>query len=169
MRWPLQRHFKSLRFWKGHCLIFMFVGVFSRSWERGTRLNLTAVTAQRSAPLNLILRINSELLNWQGTELRLQNSGRFMLNSFCHLTAFALMTHAPLEWSPEMACFRWSQFLDDKCQSLSRDQLFAAPGTVACQALLSMQFSRQEYWTGLPFASPGNLPDSGIEPGSPAL
>ena len=41
--------------------------------------------------------------------------------------------------------------------------------TVACQIPLSMGFSRQEYWSGLPFPSPGDLPDPGIEPGSPAL
>ena len=40
---------------------------------------------------------------------------------------------------------------------------------VACQASLSMEFSRQEYWSGLPFASPGDLPDPGIEPRSPTL
>ena len=38
-----------------------------------------------------------------------------------------------------------------------------------CQASLSMGFSRQEYWSGLPFPSPGDLPDPGIEPRSPAL
>ena len=43
------------------------------------------------------------------------------------------------------------------------------PWTVACQARLSMQFSRQEYWSGLPFPSPGDLPDLGIEPGAPSL
>ena len=43
------------------------------------------------------------------------------------------------------------------------------PWTVACQAPLSMGFSRQEYWSWLPFPSPGDLPDPGIEPGSPAL
>ena len=43
------------------------------------------------------------------------------------------------------------------------------PWTVAYQAPLSMGFSRQEYWSGLPFPSPGDLPDSGIEPRSPAL
>ena len=43
------------------------------------------------------------------------------------------------------------------------------PWTVACQACLSMGFSRQECWSGLPFPSPGDLPNSGIEPGSPAL
>ena len=43
------------------------------------------------------------------------------------------------------------------------------PWTVARQASLSMGFSRQEYWSGLPFPSPGDLPDPGIKPGSPAL
>ena len=52
--------------------------------------------------------------------------------------------------------------------SLSRVQLFATPWTyVACQASLSMGFSRQEYWSGLPFPSPGDLRNPGIEPGSP--
>ena len=48
-------------------------------------------------------------------------------------------------------------------------RLFATPWTVAYQASLSMRFSRQEYWSGLPFPSPGDLPNPGIEPGSPAL
>ena len=43
------------------------------------------------------------------------------------------------------------------------------PWTVALQAPLSLAFSRQEYWSGLPFPSPGELPDPGIKPGSPAL
>ena len=45
----------------------------------------------------------------------------------------------------------------------------ATPWTVTCQAPLSMGFSRQEYWSGLPLPSPGDLPDSGIEAGSPVL
>ena len=44
----------------------------------------------------------------------------------------------------------------------------ATPLTVACQAPLSMGFSRQEYWSGLPFPSPGNLSNPGIEPRSPS-
>ena len=52
---------------------------------------------------------------------------------------------------------------------LSRVRLFAIPWIVAYQALPSMGFSRQEYWSGLPFPSPGDLPNPGIEPGSPAL
>ena len=54
-------------------------------------------------------------------------------------------------------------------KSLSRVQLFATPWTVAYQAPPSMGFSRQEYWSGLPLPSPGDLPDPGIEPRSPAL
>ena len=54
-------------------------------------------------------------------------------------------------------------------KSLSRVQLFVTPWTVAYQAPPSMEFSRQEYWSGLPFPSPRNLPDPGIEPGSPTL
>ena len=49
-------------------------------------------------------------------------------------------------------------------QSCSRVCLFATPWTVAHRALLSMEFSRQEYWSGLPFPPPGDLPDPGIEP-----
>ena len=56
-----------------------------------------------------------------------------------------------------------------KVKSLSRVQLFVTPWTAAHQAHPSMGFSRQEYWSGLPFPFPGDLPDPGIEPGSPAL
>ena len=56
-----------------------------------------------------------------------------------------------------------------KVKSLSHVQLFATPWTVAYQAPPSMGFSRQEYWSGLPFPSPGDLPNSGIESRSPAF
>ena len=56
-----------------------------------------------------------------------------------------------------------------KVKSLSHVQLFATPWTVAYQAPLSIGFSRQEYWSGLPFPSPGDLPNPGIEPESPTL
>ena len=55
------------------------------------------------------------------------------------------------------------------CELLSCVQLSVIPSTVAHQAPLSMKFSRQEYWSGQPFPSPGDLPDPGIEPGSPVL
>ena len=56
-----------------------------------------------------------------------------------------------------------------KVKSLSHVRLFAAPWTVAYWAPPSMGFSRQEYWSGMPFPSPEDLSDSGIEPGSPTL
>ena len=58
------------------------------------------------------------------------------------------------------------------CSVTRSVQLFVTPGTVALQAPLSMQFSRQEHWSGLPIPSPGDLPDPGTElpsPVSPAL
>ena len=56
-----------------------------------------------------------------------------------------------------------------KVKSLSHVRLFSTPWTVAYQAPPSMGFSRQEYWSGVPFPSPGDLPNPGIEPRSPAL
>ena len=56
-----------------------------------------------------------------------------------------------------------------KVKSLSHVQLFATPWTVAYQASPCMGFSKQQNWSGLPFPSPGDLPDPGIEPGSPTL
>ena len=56
-----------------------------------------------------------------------------------------------------------------KVKSLSHVQLFATPWTVAHQAPPSMGFSKQEYWSELPLPSPGDLPDPGIESGSPAF
>ena len=56
-----------------------------------------------------------------------------------------------------------------KVKSLSHVRLFATAWTVAYQTSPSMGFSRQEYWSGLLFHSPGDLPDPGIEPRSPAL
>ena len=56
-----------------------------------------------------------------------------------------------------------------KVKSLSRVRLFATLWTIAYQAPLSMGFFRQEYWSGLPFPSPGDLPNPGIEPGFPTL
>ena len=56
-----------------------------------------------------------------------------------------------------------------KVKSLSRVRLFETPWTIAHQTPPSMGFSRQEYWSGLPFHSPGDLPNPGIKLGSPAL
>ena len=57
----------------------------------------------------------------------------------------------------------------ETCKSVSCAQLFVTPWIVARQAHLSMEFYRQEYWSGLPFPSPGDHSDLGIEPRFPAL
>ena len=67
---------------------------------------------------------------------------------------------------------KWSkvyQLMMQKVKSLSRVQLFVTPQTVAYQAPLSMGFSRQECWSGLPFPSPGDFPNPRIEPRFPTL
>ena len=58
--------------------------------------------------------------------------------------------------------------MKEKVKPLSRVRLFATPWTIAHQSPLSMGFSRQEYWSGLPFPPPGDLPQPGIELTSPA-
>ena len=60
-------------------------------------------------------------------------------------------------------------YVENVVKSLSHVRLFATPWTVAHQAPPFMGFPRQEYWSGLPFPSPGDLPNPGIEPRSPAL
>ena len=72
---------------------------------------------------------------------------------------------------PCPSCCKWNAFLkaSEWVKLLSRVQLFATPWTVAYQAPQSMEFSRQEYWSGLPLPSPGDLPNPGIEPRSSAL
>ena len=83
--------------------------------------------------------LNLHLLHWQVDSLRLSHQG-----------------------SP-------SQCMKVKVKSLSRVRLFETPWAVVYQAPLFMGFSSQEYWNGLPFLSPRDLPNPGIEPRSPAL
>ena len=80
--------------------------------------------------------------------------------------AFQKNACGPCPPSPTSAITRVGSFV---VSSLSHVQLFATPRTVAHQAPLSMGFPRQEYWSGLPFPSPGDLLDPGIEPRSPTL
>ena len=63
-------------------------------------------------------------------------------------------------------------YIMGRAEKATKDLVFQAlmlKGPVAYQPPLSMGFSKQEYWSGLPFPSPGDLPDPGIEPGSPTL
>ena len=81
-------------------------------------------------------------------------SQEFQLLLFCKSNAF---------------CFQEPSGSEGVEESLSHVRLFATPWTVAHQAPLSMGFTRQEYWSGLPFPSPGDLPNQGTEPRSPTL
>ena len=76
-------------------------------------------------------------------------------------------TSSSKTWKIKWSNVRWGIFRLWKL--LSCVQLFVIPWTIVCQAPLSMEFSRQEYWSELPFPSPWDLPNPGIEPGFPAL
>ena len=77
------------------------------------------------------------------------------------------MSHKNLHMNVQRGITHHSQKKWSEVNSLSRVRLFATPWTVAHQAPPSMGFSRQEYCSGLPFPSPGDLPNPGIEPKSP--
>ena len=95
-----------------------------------------------------------------GPFLHLQSASLWLLlPSSYHLFLFCrqILLYHPLLWI-YMITFKWSE------KSLSRVRLFATPWTIQ-----SMEFSRPEYWSGQPFLSPGDLPNPGIAPRSPAL
>ena len=71
-------------------------------------------------------------------------------------------------WNPGANCI-FKRQSEVEVKLLSRVQLFVTPWTVVYEAPLSMEFSRQEYWSGLPFPSPGDLPGPGIKLRSPTL
>ena len=85
---------------------------------------------------------------------------------FRHTGNVSVLGNCTLWWTgTEMRCM----YSGKKVKSLSRVRLIETPWTVACQVPPSMGFSRQEYWSVLPFPSPGDLPDPGIELGSLTL
>ena len=94
---------------------------------------------------------------------------------FCHVQE-TVSFYEDHSWSgpvlDKLFCFLWKMDVkgvqgDDLI--VSHIWLFGIPSTVACQPPLSLKFSRQGYWSGLPFPSSGDLPDPGIEPLSPTL
>ena len=72
-------------------------------------------------------------------------------------------------WSLVWGTEEWSLAVTAKVKSLSCVRFFLTPWTIDYQGPPSVGFSRQEYWSGLPFPSPGDLPNPGIEPRSPTL
>ena len=98
----------------------------------------------------------------------------FYMLSRLVITFLPRSKHLPVSWlqSPSAVILeppKINNIVKVKVKSLSRVRLFSTPWTVAHQAPPFMGFSRQEYWSGLPFPSPGDLPDPGIESRSPAL
>ena len=100
------------------------------------------------------------------TQPRLANHRKELLSFPCIFHISFLMIRDTGRLFPEAS---YVLFIRVHVQLLSRAQPFWPPRLLACQAPLSMELSRQEYWSGLPFPTPGDLPDPGIKPKSPSL
>ena len=100
----------------------------------------------------------------------------WIMGNYCNPTLFwmkhqlesRLLGEIPISSDMQMTWPLW-QKAKVKVKSHSCVWLFATPWTVVCQAPLSMELSRQEYWSGLPFPSPGDRPNPGVEFESPTL
>ena len=89
--------------------------------------------------------------------------------SLLQVPSFSWLVLGILHFSLILTAIEQGKYYFLKVKSLSCVQLFATPWTIAYQAPLSMGFSRQGFWSGLPFPSPEDLPNPGIKPGSPIL
>ena len=124
-----------------------------------------------------------ELYRFRITDLQFQNLNFFLPSHLLLITQVSVnisLCLIQIYYCLNIWCFpdpaRWSWWamwpnnvLYICAKSLSRVRLSAAPWTIAHQAPLSMGFSRQYYWSRLPFLSPGRLPDPGVEPLFPTL
>ena len=110
---------------------------------------------------------NSYPLQYSGLENSVYYTVHGVAKSQTQLSGFHFMLHWR-QWT-NLAKFLKSFVSFLSCVCVSHVWLFVTPWTSACQTLLSMEFSRQKYWNGLPCPPPGDLPDPGIKPGSPAL
>ena len=100
----------------------------------------------------------------------------FLLKLTCYCVCMYIYTHTYTRWKstldPLIQAVILCVLAAQSCPTLCNSMDCSLPGSSVCgilQAPLSVEFSRQEYWSGLLFRSPGDLPDPGIEPGSPAL
>ena len=112
----------------------------------------------------------TERLNWTELNWKLQMLCEYYSFKSWQLFNFAI-TCSWLLSNVNCLCFLWFFFLTRAymVSCFSHVQLCVILWTVACQAPLSMGFTRQLHWSGLPFPSPGDLPNPGLEPWSPAL
>ena len=150
---------------------------FNNSLEGPRKLTESCYTR---VPVDHIGRIHI-LINQGPTGLG-KNSGRIPSWAFQLSFCFSVMHRTKSSWQScvpthmeyyQSGKHTWAlsvqSFYRGKVKSPSRVWLFAAPWTVAYHDPPSMGFSRQEYWSGLPFPSPEDLPNPGVKPGSPTL
>ena len=137
----------------GNSLYFLPKPIFSKSSQLGLLCPLSL------SPIPLVKYPSEEVtLEWRS---EIKQEGQPCV----HMRKKHSRQRAQQGWAP----WDWNIRMKVKVKSLSHVRLFANPWTVPCQAPASMGFSRQEYWSGLPFPSPGDLPFPGMECSSCAL
>ena len=109
------------------------------------------------APLFLLFLVILEVQRQEPFDIYWHNLNQILMKPFWPLANFGMLQRA-------LVCVCVCV-----CVLVAQSCLILSPWTVACQAPLPMEFSRQEYWSELPFPSPRDLPDSEIEPRSPTL
>ena len=130
------------------------------SWDLPVVCGFILVLSLQSSMCRVLLRLASHS-GWQ----------RNMYSNACKILCldFEAFTQACFSSGPFYKIQMKAPLYNKRAQSLSHVQLFATPWTVTHQAPLFVGLSRQEYWSGLPFPHPGDLPDPGIKPRSPVF
>ena len=140
----------------------IMVTSFKRSHACTSTLSATSPAAGQRQPLP---PPETPGPSWASLGQSLLGSLLLSLGSWC-TRCFVCPLH---EFVSPVLCKFSQLWVSEWVKSLSHVWLFATAWTIAYQAPQSMEFSRQEYWSGLPFPSPGGLPNPGIESRSPAL
>ena len=132
-------------------------GQRTRSHIPKLRVHMLQVKTQQAAPKTWC----SQISKFKNTHTH--------THTYIYIVWYYLMKNCLASLTSAWVYFRWMP-RKNACmhtQSLSHVQLFVTPWTVVCQAPLSTEVSRQKYWSGLPFPTPGDLLDPGIKPASP--
>ena len=148
----------------------MGIMVHCSSWKESITLQYIILTYILHAAILHVFHINT--FRWDIQHSSVSNKCKRYICMSLYYKGFIVKKYRSRKVNKNKYTLGWINCLKEKNHVkvlLSHVWLFTRPWTVAHQTPLSVKFFRQEYWSGLPFPSPGDLPDPGIEPGSPTL